>query len=143
MLCLAMLVASASASSNLGSNYVLEMQKCEGAKDFTLHGLWPPENGCGGAPFNDTAVKDLLPKMKVDWLSCPEDGGDNEQFWSHEWEKHGTCSGLSEHDFFSAALKLRDEYASTCHESPCRLQCDGVTGPCSMETVFLRGAAVV
>ena len=143
------------------SNYVLAMQKCAGASEFTLHGLWPAAESCPGKPFSDALVKDLLPEMKVDWLSCPEKGGDNEGFWSHEWQKHGTCSGLSEHDFFAAALELRTQYASKCTQDPCRLQCDGPTGPCAamaqgdgvgdahMENanassaVFLRRAAIV
>ena len=147
----AILATSAAASSS----YVLAMQKCAGASEFTLHGLWPVAESCPGKPFSDALVKDLLQEMKVDWLSCPEKGGDNEGFWSHEWQKHGTCSGLSEHDFFAAALELRTQYASLCTTDPCRLQCDGPTGPCAhlvqsddpasriFSRIFLRGGVEI
>lgn len=47
--------------------------------------------------------------MQKEWptLSCPSNDGTN--FWSHEWEKHGTCSEsiLDQHAYFQAALDLK------------------------------------
>jgi ribonuclease I len=35
---------------------------------------------------------------------------DDECFWSHEWSCHGSCSGLSQEDYFSSVMKLHEEY---------------------------------
>ena len=49
-----------------------------------------------------------MTNLQKDWpsLSCPSSNGF--RFWSHEWEKHGTCSEsqLNQHDYFEAALNL-------------------------------------
>ena len=47
--------------------------------------------------------------MQKDWpsLACPS--SNSIQFWTHEWEKHGTCSEsiLSQHGYFDTALTLK------------------------------------
>ncbi|KAF9887559.1 ribonuclease T2-like [Aspergillus nanangensis] len=69
---------------------------------WTLHGLWP--DNCDGSYeqfcdssreySNITAIlqeqgrDDLLSYMKTYW---PDWEGDDETFWEHEWNKHGTC----------------------------------------------------
>lgn len=42
-------------------------------------------------------------------MSCPSSNG--LRFWSHEWEKHGTCaeSELDQRDYFDTALKLKQK----------------------------------
>jgi ribonuclease T2 len=49
--------------------------------------------------------------MEKNWpsLSCPSSNGF--RFWSHEWEKHGTCaeSELDQHEYFEKALKLKEK----------------------------------
>jgi ribonuclease T2 len=47
--------------------------------------------------------------MQKDWpsLACPS--SDGVRFWSHEWEKHGTCSLLNEHKYFKTALDLKEK----------------------------------
>jgi ribonuclease T2 len=65
---------------------------------FVLHGLWPqyeergwPEN-CGSGERPDAAVvAAMLPIMPSPKLV------------SHEWSKHGTCSGLSVKEYFEEA----------------------------------------
>ncbi len=49
--------------------------------------------------------------MQKEWpsLSCPS--SDNVQFWTHEWEKHGTCSEsvLDQHSYFETTLNLKEK----------------------------------
>lgn len=56
-------------------------------------------------------ISDLTNSMKKSWpsLACPS--SDGLSFWSHEWEKHGTCSEsvLNEHDYFQASLNLKNQ----------------------------------
>lgn len=49
--------------------------------------------------------------MQENWptLACPKNNGT--KFWSHEWDKHGTCSlsTLDEHSYFQAALTIKEK----------------------------------
>ncbi|CAM6081751.1 unnamed protein product [Calypogeia fissa] len=86
---------------------------------FGIHGLWPNYNdgsypqSCGSESYDPQDVTDLLAEMDDDWgsLACPS--SDSENFWNHEWSKHGTCSGMNEHDYFQAALNLYTTYDIT------------------------------
>jgi ribonuclease T2 len=69
---------------------------------FIVHGLWPqgdnsrgPEN-CGGSPVSQAVIQATLNYIPVPSLI------------QHEWTTHGTCSGLSAADFFTALRKARD-----------------------------------
>ncbi|KAG8865151.1 ribonuclease T2-like [Tulasnella sp. 330] len=70
--------------------------------EWTIHGLWPDYCNGSWGQFCDAArqypnitevliqnnATDLLGFMQEHWL---DQGGDNESFWEHEWNKHGTC----------------------------------------------------
>nr|GMD00359.1 extracellular ribonuclease LE-like [Ipomoea batatas] len=84
--------------------------------DFGIHGLWPnykdgnyPSNCDPNNPFDESKISDLVSRMQEDWptLACPS--GDGTEFWSHEWEKHGTCSEsvLEQHSYFQTTLDLK------------------------------------
>ncbi|KAK4399806.1 Ribonuclease 3 [Sesamum angolense] len=86
--------------------------------NFTIHGLWPNYNNgsypssCNKkSPYDGTKVSDLLSRLEVSWatLACPTNNGT--KFWSHEWEKHGTCSEsvLDQHSYFEATLNIKDK----------------------------------
>jgi ribonuclease T2 len=70
---------------------------------FVVHGLWPqgettrgPEK-CGPArPVPQAVVQATLKYIPTEALI------------QHEWAAHGTCSGLSVADYFSAVAKARD-----------------------------------
>ncbi|KAI0241248.1 hypothetical protein L0F63_006433 [Massospora cicadina] len=69
-------------------------------QNFTLHGFWPgdcatgvgPERGCRMGITKTKKDVDANPelkrKMEAYWVSH---NGNNQLFWDHEWNKHGTC----------------------------------------------------
>ncbi|KAG8738791.1 ribonuclease T2-like [Ceratobasidium sp. 428] len=83
---------------------------------WTIHGLWPDH--CDGsydancAPerelYNITAVlqksghQDLLKFMNKYWLN---NNGTNEEFWEHEYNKHGTCISTLEPQCFKKTAR--------------------------------------
>ncbi|KAL0908481.1 hypothetical protein M5K25_022978 [Dendrobium thyrsiflorum] len=84
--------------------------------DFGIHGLWPnyksgayPSNCDPDSPYQSSSINDLIDSLQSEWptLSCPSSDGN--QFWEHEWEKHGTCSEsvLDQHAYFQATLDLK------------------------------------
>merc|ERR1719240_713058 len=101
-----------------GQCYKLAMQKCrEGSttNTMTLHGLWAQwAENCHTSEFDAGKLESIRTELEAKWLSCPEDGGDNEKFWAHEWTRHGTCSGMDELTFFKTALALLDKWSSSC-----------------------------
>merc|ERR1711879_566449 len=70
-----------------------------------------------GEEFNMSNVQDLEDDLEVYWKSDPQYGKTNDWFWSHEWKKHGTCSGLDQHDYFQVGLALREKYAHLCTDA--------------------------
>lgn len=88
--------------------------------DFTMHGLWPERNDntwpsfCDNDdPFDINQVSDLLPQMKIDWYDA-YDPVNGTSFWTHEWDKHGTCAKsdpklADQHAYFKAVLELRSQ----------------------------------
>ncbi|GLJ44076.1 hypothetical protein SUGI_0919260 [Cryptomeria japonica] len=87
------------------------------ASEFSIHGLWPnyktgkwPQFCNPSDEFDFSQISDLVGELNSHWgsLSCPSSNG--HKFWSHEWEKHGTCSlNLEQHEYFNKALALRSK----------------------------------
>ncbi|XP_020255490.1 extracellular ribonuclease LE-like [Asparagus officinalis] len=88
------------------------------AADFGIHGLWPnyndgsyPSNCDPDSAYDESKIEDLISSMQVHWptLACPSSDGTH--FWTHEWEKHGTCaeSVLDQHAYFQSALGLKKQ----------------------------------
>jgi len=107
-------------SKSVGSceitEYILALQDDCGFE--SIHGLWPdPEDTCTYCTEEEFDESELtsstLAQMNKYWPTC-ESGNSNEDFWSHEWSKHGTCSGLSQEDYFSDAISLYNKYKSEC-----------------------------
>ncbi|CAI0556181.1 unnamed protein product [Linum tenue] len=84
-------------------------------RTFTIHGMWPQTNR-GGSPQNCPGrVRDVRSSGRVDrgtlgamdrqWPNLKRGGRDpNSQFWTHEWNKHGTCSRMSLQNYFRRAV---------------------------------------
>ena len=82
--------------------------QCNLPLGFVIHGLWPEYNK-GGFPSEcdpkaPETVPDKIAKIVLD-TTPPMPPGDPEQL-NHEWFKHGTCSGLGQHGYFSAIKSL-------------------------------------
>lgn len=85
-------------------------------KHFTMHGLWPeresgaPPGFCGGEPFDaDRVEKEIgFDALKEFWpdVKFSDASPEYPDFWKHEWTRHGTCSGLSQVEYFSHAVNL-------------------------------------
>ena len=83
--------------------------------NLTIHGMWPQYNttgypsSCSNEPF-DTSVPELIgtSDMIQYWPNVKEEESSSsyDSFWEHEWSKHGTCTGLSQYDYFNNAIKL-------------------------------------
>lgn len=88
---------------------------------FLLHGLWPeflngswPQFCDSSSPYNASAIKDLLPELHKYWPSLVSP--DQDSFWAHEWNKHGTCCEKltpREHVYFQLVLLLRSRFDAT------------------------------
>jgi len=69
---------------------------------FVLHGLWPQYQQ-GGWPqdCSTEAADESLVNSMLTIMPSPK-------LVAHEWEKHGTCSGLSPKDYFEEAAEAFD-----------------------------------
>ena len=78
---------------------------------FVLHGLWPQAN-TGAPPMNCKPASPVSSSIARHMLEYMPSRG----LIQHEWEKHGTCSGLSAADYFKnveqafTSVKVPDDY---------------------------------
>lgn len=84
-------------------------------QNFTIHGLWPQyttsgyPSFCSNEPFNSSIPIEIgLDSLVERWPDVQYDinSPNYDSFWEHEWTKHGTCSGLTQYDYFNIALTL-------------------------------------
>ena len=89
--------------------YYLSLIKEENG--WSIHGLWPQysENKypsfCKKIDFNIETLNPILKELNENWYSNIDK---NEDFWKHEWEKHGSCvfSEINEYEYFNKTLDL-------------------------------------
>lgn len=90
--------------------------------NFTLHGLWPQYSNapgypsyCTKEPFDPNAPASVgLAAMRNYWpnVKATDTDPDYSSFWEHEWVKHGTCTGLSQKQYFQYAVDLIVRFGS-------------------------------
>ena len=78
---------------------------------WCIHGLWPQLDKdnyptfCKPVVFDESKLSSILPDLNKYWHS---NRGSNENFWEHEWKKHGSCmfQNMNEFDYFNKTLEL-------------------------------------
>jgi ribonuclease I len=83
---------------------------------FTIHGLWPEYNNgswpqyCADETFRPSTIDKIgKAELRLYWPNAenvpmePIIQG-KYSIWDHEWSKHGTCTGLSQLDYFNETL---------------------------------------
>ncbi len=82
---------------------------------FAIHGLWPQYSSggypsiCTDEPFDEQIIIDIgINEMNQYWPNIKSniDDVDYDSFWEHEWTKHGTCSLLTQYEYFNTTLNL-------------------------------------
>lgn len=88
-------------------------------KYFTIHGLWPQYYAgsypadCTTEAFDVSVVNALgYNNFLEHWpnVQYAESDPNYPSFWEHEWTKHGTCSGLTQANYFQNALNVLKTY---------------------------------
>jgi len=98
---------------------------------FVLHGLWPQyERGYPQACESDEPREVSSSNMDRALKVAP-----SENLVQHEWEKHGTCAGLAQDDYFSTAIAA---YSSVAVPSTYKLPAEPIeTTPDDVREAFL------
>jgi len=78
---------------------------------WNIHGLWPSDgkmgvNYCSDEKFNPSLLSSIKSDLAGYWSGLYSSA---DSFHGHEWEKHGTCSGMSQIDYFTTTIKLARE----------------------------------
>jgi ribonuclease T2 len=88
---------------------------------FTLHGLWPQYTttgypaSCTSEAFNPKSPEAVgMASMEQYWpnVQAKEGSSNYDDFWTHEWSKHGTCSGLAQTDYFNTTINLAKSFGT-------------------------------
>lgn len=88
---------------------------------FTLHGLWPQYYDTGypsfctdvdfDAKYPEAVGMDTMTKYWPN-VQAQEGTSSYDDFWEHEWTKHGTCSTLDEQTYFQTAIDTIEKYGT-------------------------------
>jgi len=90
-------------------------------KQWTVHGIWPTQNYTIGplfcnksVHFDFNALTPILNELKLHWTNVRANT-ELDNFWYHEWTKHGTCAMQlevvdTEYKYFNKGLELNAKY---------------------------------
>jgi ribonuclease T2 len=82
-------------------------QQCAGGRDyaFVVHGLWPQFES-GWPEFCDSFEPERVPDAIVGTMLdiMPSAG-----LIGHQWRKHGTCTGMTQQDYFAVLRAAREK----------------------------------
>jgi ribonuclease T2 len=70
---------------------------------FVVHGLWPQRETSQGPPCSADGQKVTTAIVNATLKYIP-----TKELMQHEWDHHGTCSGLGMADYFATVRKVRD-----------------------------------
>ncbi|WP_296416940.1 ribonuclease T2 [Pseudooctadecabacter sp.] len=110
--------------------------QCDDDRDFgwVLHGLWPQYERGWPADCRHT----FRNPSRADTAAMADIMGTSGLAW-HQWNKHGSCSGLSPDDYFALS---REAYGQVTRPQVFRRLTDPVTLPASLiEEAFMRDNA--
>jgi len=82
------------------ASHPADRPECGLRRGFVVHGLWPQYAGGGGPEHCGGA--DALDQDTIELAKSPMP---DERLIRHEWVVHGTCSGLSPHDYFVTLIR--------------------------------------
>lgn len=100
---------------------------------LTIHGLWPDvfdrkeskvgttsgdlrhPGFCTHERFEISNIAPFIDDMKLHWPNVKESekSPTYDEFWEHEWSRHGTCSQLNQSSYFRSTLVLQKQVAPT------------------------------
>lgn len=87
--------------------------------NLTLHGLWPDYNNgniklnCPNNDFSGKYIEEIgMDVMRKYWPNVKLNTRSKKynNFYKHEWQKHGSCTGLDEESYFKAAINTIKKY---------------------------------
>ena len=89
----------------------------ENSTSFLVHGLWIEQcaqckqcgypSMCARCQFNIYTLKPLFNALRANWF--PGVDPRNNSLLMHEWCKHGTCTNMTQLDYFNKTLALYTE----------------------------------
>jgi len=111
--------------------------ECNGNYGLILHGLWPnynpPRQNHGWPQFCPSAYNPSTTELQhilhgiSDWTTIAPEYG---QLIDHEWERHGTCSGLAPQAYFELAFNLaRERVVDQCSDDQTFISANSAASP--------------